>query len=504
MMIWKIARKDFLSNLLTLRFAVGMALVIFLTFLFTSILISDYSQNLVEYNNQVTKSTDELEQIKVYQNLSPAVHKPPEILALFSKGIEENVARSARVSVFDVPVLSGTGTTKNPLFPVFPVLDVVLIFKLVVVILILLCAYDAVSGEKENGTLRLIFSNSIPRHQVVFGKFLGGMLTSAIPVLTGFLISCLMLEFSPMVNLDDGEWMRIGFMLLLTLIMTGIFVNISLFISSLTKKSSDTLMLLLLIWVFFLLIVPNAGSYMATRIKPIESRAKINAQIMDIQNRLNENISEIRRRNPEDPDRVYIQSDGMGPMGFYMYYGTKAEVERRLILNPQIGRLRMDTAREIEEVNRQYLNSLVIQKRWTEQISRISPLSFYENLMSTLSRTDYLNLENFSRSAGEYRQKLVDYFQKRDVFSSIRFFGTMKIEDVFEAQENRDYGRYMMLYANRNPESLDLSDLPAFIHLQDNVLDTLKKIIPELSMLIGIGIFFFMATFVALLRYDVR
>jgi ABC-type transport system involved in multi-copper enzyme maturation permease subunit len=502
-MIWKITKKEFLSNLLTLRFAVGMILLIFLTILFTSILINDYRQNLEEYNNQVAKSTDELNQIKVFQNLIPAVHKPPEILGLFSKGIEENVAKAARVSVFDVPVLSSAGSTKNPLLPVFPVLDVVLIFKLVVVILVLLSVYDAVSGEKENGTLRLIFSNSVPRYQIIFGKFLGGMLTLAIPVLTGFLITCLTLEFSPMVKLDSGEWMRIGFMLFLTLIMIGIFLNIGLFFSSLTKKSSDTLMLLLLIWVFFLLIVPNASSYLATRIKPIESQAKINAQIQDIQNRLNEDIREIRR-NPEDPDRIYIQSDGMGSTGSYMYYGTKAEVERRLILNPQICRLRLDTAREIGEVNRQYLNSLANQKKWADWLSRISPLSFFENLMSTLSRTDYSSLENFCQSAREYRQKLVDYFQHRDVFSSIRFFGTMKMEDVFEALENRDYGRYMMQYADRNPEPLDLSDLPAFFQRKENALDTLKKMIPDLSVLIGVGIFFFMATFVALLRYDVR
>jgi ABC-type transport system involved in multi-copper enzyme maturation permease subunit len=313
-----------------------------------------------------------------------------------------------------------------------------------------------------------------------------------------------MLEFSPMVKLGSGEWLRIGLMFLITLIMVGIFINIGLFVSSLTKKSSDTLMVLLLIWVFFLLIVPNASSYLSTRIKPIESRAKINTQIQEKQNMMNEEISEIRRENPEDPDRIYIQSDGMGPTGNYMYYGTKAEVERQFILNPLIGPLRMDYAREIEEVNRQYLESLVNQKKWTEWISRISPLSFYENLMSTLSRTDYSSLQNFNRSTREYRQKLVDYFQQRDVFSSIRFFGTMKMENVFEARENSDYGRYMMLYANRNPESLDLSDLPAFFHRQENVLDTLKKMIPELSVLIGVGILFFMGTIVALIRYDIR
>ena len=503
-MIWLFGKKEFLSNLMTLRFAVGMVLLIFLTILFTSILLSDYRQNLQDYNRQISKSREEMNQIKAYQNLRPEFHKPPEILTLFCKGIEENVAKSATVSVFDIPTLSSTGTTKNPLLPVFPVLDVALVFKLVIIVLVLITTYDAISGEKERGTLRLMLSNAIPRYQLVIGKFLGGMLTLAIPVVIGFLIAGLMLEFSPMVKLNPNDWLRIGFMLLVTLILVGIFLNISLLVSSLTKKSSDTLMLLLLIWVFFLLIVPNASSYLATRIKPIESRVKISTQIQEIQNQMSEDIREIRRQNPEDPDRIYIQSDGMGPNGSYMYYGTKAEVERRLRLNPLIGPLRMEYARKIDEVNRQYLESLVKQKKLTDWISRISPISFYENLMSTLSRTDYSSLQNFNRSASDYRQKLVDYFQTKDVFSSIRYFGTMKKEEVFEARENRDYGRYRMKYANRNPAPLDLTDLPAFQFRQENFAATLKRIIPELSVLIAFGILCFMGTFVAIVKYDVR
>jgi ABC-type transport system involved in multi-copper enzyme maturation permease subunit len=503
-MIWNIARKEVLSNLLTLRFAVGMALLFFLTLLFTSILIKDYGHNLEEYNKQIAQSAKTLNQIKVYQNLRPEVHKPPEVLTLFSKGIEENVSKSARVSVFDVPVLSSSGTSKNPLLSVFSVLDVVLVFKLVVTVLALLLAYDAVSGEKETGTLGLMFSNPVPRYQLVLGKFVGGMLTLALPIVIGFLITSLIMEFSPMVKLGAAEWLRIAFMFVVSLIMVSVLFNIGLCISSMTRRAADTLMVLLLIWVVFLLVVPNASAYLATRIKPIVSRAKINAQIQDLQNRMNEEIREIRRQNPEDPNRIYIQSDDRDSSGFYMYYGTKAEVERRLILNPLIGPLRMDYAREIGEVNRQYLESLVSQKKWTEWLSRLSPISAYENLMSALARSDLSNLEHFSRSAKDYRQQLVDYFQNKKIFSSVRFFGTMKLEDVFEIKKNIEYGRALMRYADRNPEPLDLSDLPSFQDRQENVLVSLKRMLPDLLLLIGAGFLFFICAFMAILKYDVR
>ena len=87
------------------------------------------------------------------------------------------MGNSARVSVGEVPEIKSAITSKNPLLSVFPVLDIALTFKLVISVLAILVIYDTMSGEREDGTLRLIMSNSIPRYQVLFGKFMGGMIT---------------------------------------------------------------------------------------------------------------------------------------------------------------------------------------------------------------------------------------------------------------------------------------------------------------------------------------
>ncbi len=182
-MIWKIARKELLSNLLTLRFAVGTVLFLVLSVLFVCVLLGDYREKLEDYDRLVSRNSDELRQLMTYQNLKPNIHKPPEILAIFSKGVSENMGNSARISIGGVPEITSATTqdialarsdlmslgripeaksataSKNPFLAVFPVLDVVLIFKLVMSVLAVLVAYDAISGEKEDETLKLTLSN---------------------------------------------------------------------------------------------------------------------------------------------------------------------------------------------------------------------------------------------------------------------------------------------------------------------------------------------------------
>ena len=90
-MLLRIVKKEVLSNLITLRFSIGIALFLVLIVLFTSVLIGDYRQKLENYNKLVSKNNAELRQLMTYQNLKPTVYKPPEILTVFSKGIIENM-----------------------------------------------------------------------------------------------------------------------------------------------------------------------------------------------------------------------------------------------------------------------------------------------------------------------------------------------------------------------------------------------------------------------------
>lgn len=503
-MVWRIAKKELLLNLLTLRFAVGTILFLALAVLFTSVLLSDYRQKLEGYNKRVSMNSDELRRLMTYQNLKPTIYKPPELLALFSKGVEENMGNSARVSIGEVPMPTSSAATKNPLLSVFPLLDVVLIFKLVISVLAFLLAYDAISGEKEDGTLALTLSNSVPRHQVLFGKFIGGMITLAIPITVGFLMTSLILSLSPMVQLTGGIWGRIALMFFVSLIMVGVLFNLGLFFSSMTKRASDTLMLLLFLWVVFVLIIPNGSTYLAAQFKPIDSPEKVGLRQREIWDRFGKEVNDFSRK-------IYlpgnsIQSDASEPWGWYHRFATKNLILYKQKLNAFAEPKRIKYADEAWQADRDYLESLKRQKEMADFISRSSPISVYEMLISSLSRTDIFSFEEFSRQARVYRQQMIDYLYNHKAFSSIRYFATVKEEHLFDVQNisSEEYGILRKKYDSEEPSPLNVSDFPQFRYRPESAAETMKRILPDVALLCVMGVLFFLCAFVAFLRYDVR
>ena len=499
-MVRRIAKKELLLNLLTLRFSVGTILFLALAVLFTSVLLGEYRQKLEGYNKLVSMNSDELRQLMTYRSLKPTIYKPPELLALFSKSMEENMGNLARISIGEVPTLTSSAAMKNPLLSVFPLLDVVLIFKLVISVLALLLVYDAISGEKEDGTLALMLSNSVPRHQVLFGKFIGGMITLTIPIAVGFLMTSLILELSPIVELTGGDWARIALMFVVSLIMVSVLFNLGLFLSSVTKQASDTLMLLLFLWVLFVLVIPNGSVYLAARIRPIKSREKIDSQVREIWGRFQKEVRDYREKNPPPFEP---QSDAREPWGVYSRYATKGVVRYKQKFYAFVEPLRIRYADEAWQANRSYLESMNRQKELVNFISRASPISLYEILITDLSRTDVKTFDRFAKQAREYRQQIIYYLYGKKAFSSIKYFATVKEEHLFDYNKN-EYKALREKYGGKEPSPLDVSDIPQFSYRQESVAETMERMLSDVVLLCFISVLLFLCAFAAFLRYDVR
>ena len=81
-----------------------------------------------------------------------------------------------------VPVKATQHGSDNPYLVVFPRTDLTFVFQIVISLPTFLFSYDAIAGERQNGTLALVLSNAIPRGKLLFGKYLGGILSLAIPL----------------------------------------------------------------------------------------------------------------------------------------------------------------------------------------------------------------------------------------------------------------------------------------------------------------------------------
>ncbi len=520
-MIWTIAKKDFLLNLMTLKFGVGTVLCVVLIAVFTYVLLGDYQQRLENYNEALVKESDEFREVRVYMNIKPTIYRPPEILSIFSEGVEKQLGSSVKIDLGSVPEISAGYAEDNPLLSIFPSLDVSLVLKIVVGILTLLLAYDVVSGEKEHGTLKLMLSGRVTRHEVLLGKLLAALLTLVIPITMAFIIGLLVIQLSPMVSLVVSDWTRIGLMYVVSLIFVSAIFNFGLLFSCLTKKSSTSLMFVLFFWVVFVIVIPNGSVYLATQLRPIEPAEKMDGEVKALWDRFNTEMNDFCRTLPPGG----AESDAFGAWGgYFVVTADRNEMERRRKRFAFEEPLRISYADKVWEVQRRYFSSLAEQKHLADNLSRSSPISLYENTMSALSETDLGNFENFIERARIYRNELTEYLRSRtEGFSSPSYFSIANEEDIDrytrairpllageKTMKSTDLDKLLedltkwIQQKKEDSQPLDLKDFPRFANQPESVADSIQRILIDLVLLITINALFLLLAFTAFLRYDAR
>jgi len=508
--IWRIAKKELLLNLMTFKFAVGTVLCVVLMVVFMPVLVNDYQQRLKDYNANVSATQAELQEAKVYDTLllgwKHFVYRPPTIFSVFSKDIANQVGDSVGIGYYRIPELSAGSKEINPYVSILPTLDISLIFKIVISVLALLVACDVISNERERGTLKLMLSASVARYQVLSGKLLAGLMTLFIPVTIAFITGLLFWQFSPMVDLTGANWARIGLLYLASLLFISIMYHFGLFASCLTKRSSSSLLLTLFFWMFFIVVVPNASHHLATSIRPLGPEEAIDERLKEIRERQRKESRELEKQVPFKGEMIDID-EGMGR--FYVICdqeAIEAQQKRNTLLEP----LNIRHAEERWKVQHTSIENLFKQKRLADAILWASPISLYGAVTSALAGTDASSCQDFVKAAREYRQEVINYIRsKTDNFSLPRFFtpfGAVDTEIIkkyndpkTDAQEIEKWKEIKIAQA----EPINLDDFPPFTWKPD-VAAAIIRNIPNLSALIIINVLLFVLSFVAFLKYDVR
>jgi len=492
-MIWKIAKKEFLLNLMTFKFATGTILCMILIAIFVPILAKAYQERLNNCSENVAYNQSELRKVVVYKNITPTIYRRPSVLAIFSEGLAKQLGDSAAIKYDKVPEISGS--TANHYLSIFSVFDVSLIFKIVISILALLLAYDTISGERERGTLRLIFSGTAARYQVLLGKLLAGLLVLVVDVTIAFILGLVILLCLPMVDLTASDLIDIGLMFLASLVFIATMYNLGLLFSCLARRSAVSLVLGLFVWIIFAVVIPNGSVYLATLIRPIEPEDKVNDQITALEREIGtEFVRELERSGRSFMSGRDDRSDASGG-GFgngYVRSGTEAMIHNELLQYSIRVPIQIRYANKYSEIRNNYLRGLFEQTWLADNLSRISPISLYENIMSALAGTDVAGFRQFIEAVKPYRNDIIEYMRSRtDNFSKTIFFTPCTEEEI----QTRPKGD--------TAAPLELSDLPRFTYEAD-IIGILRRIAPDFAFLILGNILFFAVAFAAFVGYDVR
>lgn len=257
-MIGPIVRKEIVSNLLSYKFFVVILLAAGLVATSFFVMARDFKARRADY------------QLIRPEPGAPIAVLPPHPLSIFAKGLEESLTRSFEVSTTGTEVRAGQASG-NVVFAFFPAPDLAYIIKVVLSLVAILFGFDAVSREKEAGTLKLALSNPVSRSTLLLGKWIGNFVSLAVPVLLVVGLGLAVMAFDADLRLSAAELGRFALILGTGLVYIALFLSLGLLVSALVHRSATSLVVLLLAWSVLVFILPNAGTLLARQLVDVPS-----------------------------------------------------------------------------------------------------------------------------------------------------------------------------------------------------------------------------------------
>ena len=419
-MIFHIVKRELYDHLSSLRFALTTLLILILMIVNAVGYLGEYKQQMKKYQERVVASRDRLKlHIDTLYRLvlrGPGdLHKKPSPLAFCADGGEARLFKHVRGGTArrtrlwkrgdasyqfteiwrlvypqaspDLGFFSPRRSNTWSILPDFIKIDWAFVTAIVLSFMGILFTFDAISGEQEHGTLRLMLANSVSRNAVICGKFLGAFFSIAIPFLIGTIVSLSIIYLSEAIQFKGSDWMRMGGIVCVALVYTSIFVLLGLLVSTLTKQSSTSLVILLLIWTVWVVLTPNALGSLSRRLharpSPKEFVTQYRNSRQDLQTRYFARIKEPPRR--EIPPTI---ATALGAE----YVNKDAELRDRL--------------------HADYLSTEFRQIQTARSLTRVSPAAVVQYAFEALAGTGlprHLNFISQTRQyAKQFRQFLID------------------------------------------------------------------------------------------------
>ena len=494
-MLWTIVRREITANILSFRFLMGLLIYFSLIVTNLFVLTRGYEDRLQSYQTAVRENEDRISQVTRYSEFGLThmlkCDRNPKLLSIFNEGVDKRKGNTVTVAHGYVPAVAEQHGSDNPYLNIFSSIDFTVICQVVMSLLALLFSYDAISREKEAGTLGLTLSCAVPRPTLLLGKYIAGMVSISLPLIASFVAGLLVIQFSPYVSFSGSDWGRILLIFLLSMLYVSLFFLIGLFLSTRTDRPSITLMFSMCVWVLFVLIVPNLTVLLVEHASPIQSEEPYREQARDQWKQYEAEVKDyLEKRGVEGPlDRANF--GGVGARSGVNDYDSGETVQVGGFENEEgvpfaqecygfKENLRAQYADRIWQIRKAYLDrNPNRQSLLALNISRISPAAVYYNAAAIFAETDLGSFWRFMEQTRQYRREWVDYLRDEKIFSSRRWF-TTEFEDP-----------------------IDLSRIPRFNGQGEDIGNSLQRASLDIMILAVLNMLFFMGAFISFLRYDV-
>ncbi len=438
-MLWTLIRHELLMNLMTFRFLVTVIASMSLVLAGSIVLTDNYERRLASYNEDFQKHQEGNFSGKTYSSFMPRLDRAPNPLSVFNRGLDKLAKNSLQIKIGEVPFLWGdvnrnTGFS-NPFRYLLADIDLVSVFQVLFSLLALVFAYDAIAGDRENGTLRLILVNHVGRGLIVLAKYLGAMLCLTLPLLMSFLLTLLLQLQSHAIHYGTDDFLRIGGIFLTTVVYISTFYLIGLFISSVIHRTATSLIVSMFIWMVLTLFYPNVSLFLVNRFIDTEERVTQADQAID---QILEQFywaEEVPGDPFENPPLLKGSKAGAGSSSYthlkknitFIPDASEIHVPTVKAYFQELTSGRIWTAGTVWRIREKAFSETYIRKsNIARNALRFSPTGLYHLSTEAWAGTGLASVEDFFKAGRQYRETILDYFYDKKAFSSRQWFASDK------------------------------------------------------------------------------
>jgi len=484
-MLVTLIQKELKAIILSPKFAVSFAVLSILILLSVYTGIREYQASVERYETSTQLADQQVREATNWRHMSYRVLRAPDPMQIFVSGLNHDIGRWTDIESTTGVKLRHSAYSDDPIFAVFRFVDFSFIVQIVLSLFAILFTYDAVNGEREGGTLRLVFSNSVPRAQYLIAKCVGSWLGLVVPVSIPILLG-LLLVIGYGIPLDASHWARIAALLGLSLLFFTFFITLGVLISTLMRRSSVSFLVSLVVWVALVLIIPRGGILAAGQMVHVPRVAEVEGQrdgyAKDLWAKYYKEMEERwqEQREAEDPEAEREEDDMWARM----------QVEDSL---------RREVEMQIEQYETKLFDDLRLRKAAQERLAfvlaRFSPVSAYQLGAMSLAGTGIDLKSRYEKVMTDYRTRFNDYRAEKEAATDGPGGGFVSItidsESGFKIGTGRDV-------------ALDVSDMPQFQPEPVTFSASFAPMVMDLGLLGFAILITFFTAFLAFLRYDLR
>ena len=469
-------KRQLIEDIMSFKFLINIVLILASVIIFSLIFINNYHNLLDTYsksrmNNEKilmafskTPSSN-LEDVTLYCLMEPRTER------LISDAYEEKMPQGFLLTARPYLIqfkkqaeeVMYTQISKRELlssaFSYSP--DLTFIIQFLLSFFAIVLTFNAVSAEKENGTLRLVFSNSFKGAYFVLAKYVSAFITICLPLLLGLILSLTLLAALALAPFYSSLVLNFLSFLIISLLYLSVFILIGILCSIIGHSSKMSLVLSLLSWIFLVIIIPKASG-MLLSLKRFDVPAE----------------EEIRELAFKAEDATIARMNKQMPENSMKGFDEDRKKERKLRLNYE----RDKSAQDIYDF---YLRKKLSAIKTIRAINYVSPASLFEFSASSMAGTGLSHFENLWQQTRQYGNDFVSFL--KDNISTLK------------------KGSYF--YPNSDSISnkpIDFNGIPKFEDKKLKLGERMRDALPYIYLLLFYNLFIFIFVLYKFQKYDVR